>query len=90
MAKTIEISQAYTFDGTTYRREMPREVAEKYEVGGVSSDDASGLPEDFPGRSALEGYDSVAEVEDASDEELLSVDGIGESTLEDIRAYEGE
>ena len=41
MADTVEITQAYTFDGTTYRHEMPKEVAEKYSIAGTVDATAS-------------------------------------------------
>lgn len=45
------------------------------------------LPEGFPGKASLEknGYDSVSEVSEATDEELLALDGIAEGTLAKIR-----
>ena len=49
----------------------------------------AGLPEDYPAASTLEeaGYTSTDEVDAASDEELLAIDGIGEATLKEIRSY---
>lgn len=45
------------------------------------------LPEGFPGKTILEkeGYDSVSEVSEATDEELMALDGIAEGTLAKIR-----
>jgi hypothetical protein len=45
------------------------------------------LPDDFPAKAALEkeGYDSVDEVSEATDEELLQISGIAEGTLAKIR-----
>lgn len=43
--------------------------------------------EDYPGYDELKeaGYDSVESVDQASDDDLLSVDGIGPATLKKIR-----
>ena len=68
MADTVEINQAYTFDGTTYRREMPREVAEKYEVGGVGA----GASED-----EIDATDAAKELAAEEDVDLASVEGTG-------------
>ncbi len=45
------------------------------------------LPEGFPAKGKLEeeGYESVQDVSEASDEELLGIDGIAEGTLAKIR-----
>lgn len=45
------------------------------------------LPEGFPAKEKLEkeGYESVEEVSEATDEELLAIDGIAEGTLAKIR-----
>lgn len=45
------------------------------------------LPDGFPGKTVLEreGYDSVNEVSEATDDELLALDGIAEGTLAKIR-----
>jgi hypothetical protein len=45
------------------------------------------LPDGFPGKANLEknGYDSVSEVSEATDEELLALEGIAEGTLAKIR-----
>jgi len=55
---------------------------------GSKSDDSSDLPQDFPSRDALiaGGYDSLAKVKAASDDELHAVKGIGNASLEKIRA----
>lgn len=47
------------------------------------------LPEDFPGRKALEanGTTTRAQVEKLSDDELKAIDGIGPKTFDEIRAY---
>lgn len=51
-------------------------------------EEALTVPDDA-GRSVLlaNGYDADAKVAAASDEELLSVNGIGQATLEKIRAH---
>jgi len=48
---------------------------------------ANAIPEDFPGASLLTGagYKSTEEVDDASDEELLQISGLGQATLVKIR-----
>lgn len=48
----------------------------------------SKLSEDFPGHDQLVagGYTTIAKVRNASDEELLAVDGVGPVTVEKIRA----
>lgn len=45
------------------------------------------LPDGFPGKASLEknGYDSVTEVSEATDEELLALENIAEGTLAKIR-----
>lgn len=45
------------------------------------------LPDGFPGKAPLEkeGYESIADVSEATDEELLAIDGIAEGTLAKIR-----
>lgn len=45
------------------------------------------LPKDFPGKVPLEkeGYETVEEVSEATDAELIAVDGIADKTLADIR-----
>lgn len=45
-------------------------------------------PVDFPGHDALKtaGYRSLRELDKVSDEELLTVEGIGPKTLKEIRA----
>lgn len=45
------------------------------------------LPDGFPGKASLEknGYQSVSDVSEATDEELLELDGIAEGTLAKIR-----
>lgn len=45
------------------------------------------LPDGFPGKSDLEkeGYESVSDVSEATDEELLAIKGIAEGTLAKIR-----
>lgn len=45
------------------------------------------LPDGFPAKAKLEeaGYDTVQDVREASDEELLGLDGIAEGTLAKIR-----
>lgn len=49
----------------------------------------SDLPEDFPKRKELlaGGYTNIEQIEDASDEDLLAVDGIGSKSVTDIRNY---
>jgi hypothetical protein len=51
-----------------------------------------GLPEDMPYRDALleDGFDSVDAINNATDDELLAVIGIGGKALEKIRAYLAE
>lgn len=46
-----------------------------------------GLPNDFPEKALLEkeGYDSVQSVREASDEELLAIEGVAEGRLAKIR-----
>lgn len=48
----------------------------------------SKLNEDFPGHDQLVagGYTTITKVRNASDEELLAVDGVGPVTVEKIRA----
>lgn len=65
------------------------------EVGGVlgtSAENTSGLPEDFPAAHLLEaeGFSTVEEVAEATDEELLELEGIGQGTLKKIREYLAE
>lgn len=43
------------------------------------------LPEDFPAKDLLVDYDSIEEVSEASDEELLAIEEIGPATLKKIR-----
>ena len=52
-----------------------------------SSPDGDALPEDFPAREKLiaAGYDTAAAVEEASDEDLLAIDHLGDQTLGKIR-----
>jgi hypothetical protein len=52
-----------------------------------SNSDGGDLPEDFPAREKLvaAGYDTAAAVEEASDEDLLAIDHLGDQTLGKIR-----
>jgi hypothetical protein len=52
-----------------------------------SGPDGDALPEDFPARETLvaAGYDTTAAVEEASDEDLLALDHLGDKTLGKIR-----
>jgi len=56
-----------------------------------SGDATAGFPDDYPLSDAQRkaiveaGLDSPAKVENASDEELLGIDGIGEATVEKLR-----
>jgi DNA uptake protein ComE-like DNA-binding protein len=58
--------------------------------GGDDGDDDA-LPEDFPARAALEesGYATLTDVRQASDEELLDINGIGKVLLQRIREAQG-
>lgn len=49
--------------------------------------DGSDLPADFPQREALveAGLDSLADLQTATDEQIMDVKGIGEKTLSDIK-----
>lgn len=65
--------------------------SQKSEAGGQRSakhKSESDLPEDFPAREALigGGFDSLAKVNAASDDELLEIEGVGAATVEKIRA----
>lgn len=48
---------------------------------------ADELPDDFPSKDALEaeGYKTISDVSEATDDELLAIDGIGPVTLDKIR-----
>lgn len=50
------------------------------------------LPEDFPALDILNnaGYTTRHQVETATDEDILALEGIGQATLEKIRGYEFE
>jgi DNA uptake protein ComE-like DNA-binding protein len=52
-----------------------------------TADDYDPLPEGFPKRGELTsaGLQTVSAVLEATDEELLSVDGVGEKSLKDIQ-----
>jgi hypothetical protein len=65
-----------------------QELADRKARAGVSkTKDESDLPEGFPARAKLiaGGFDSVEKVNDAPDEELLKVSGVGASTVAQIR-----
>jgi len=79
---------------------MPRDVAEQHgllddeEGNGESGAEGDGdapdgtyLPEDFPRRQHLltDGYETVEQVDDATDEELNAVHMVGESSVDEIR-----
>jgi hypothetical protein len=57
------------------------------DVDDSNSDGDTPLPEDFPARETLvaAGYDTTAAVEEASDEDLLALDHLGDKTLGKIR-----
>lgn len=88
-------SQTFTYDGEHYRRgrEMPREVAEELGLlnGGSEEGDEepseTPLPESFPKSDSLfyAGYETVEAVDEAPDEALEAINGIGPATREDIR-----
>lgn len=48
-----------------------------------------GLPDEFPLKEKLveAGYDSQSKVHEATDEDLLAINGVGESRLLEIRNY---
>ena len=50
------------------------------------------LPEDMPYRDALidDGFDTVEAINNATDEELVAINGIGYKALEKIRSYLAE
>ena len=56
------------------------------------SSDTSDVPEDFPSRELLieNGFDSLAKIREASDEELTSITGIGKAILASIREAQSE
>lgn len=96
----ITRDQTYTFGGTNYRagRPIPEEVARKHGLIGEGrpsqEEGAAGESlsfDELPRSEALRaaGYESVEAVAAASDEALLGVDGIGPTTLEEIRALLG-
>lgn len=63
-------------------------AAEKKGAKGTKSGSSDGeLPDGFPARAALikAGFDTVDKVKAASDQELIDVKGVGESTVEHIR-----
>jgi hypothetical protein len=78
--------------GAIEESEGPQELeSKKAGIVGKGKVSADELPEDFPARDKLieGGFDTLEKVQDASDEELLEIKGVGEATVTSIRAYEG-
>ena len=86
--------QSYTFDNEHYRagRPMPLSVAKEHglvdddEDGGGDEPPSGPLTDDFPKVSLLReaGYDTYEDLAGATSEELASIKGIGDASLEDI------
>lgn len=80
------VARGKAVDGTAvrYKPDRERAVSSNYET--------RGLPDDFPEKDRLEdaGYDSIAKIKTASDQDILDIKYIGASKLDDIREAAGD
>lgn len=62
------------------------EVEETEETEDTGTEGATEIPEDFPKREVLieNGYDTMEKIRNATSEDLLEIEGIGEATLNTI------
>ena len=70
----------------------PKATPKPEPVSDVISVTPKGLPEDLPYRDALSeaGFETLDAINDATDDDIIAVNGIGYKALEKIRAYLAE
>ena len=83
----------YRVPGAWFREgfNAPPKGAPGTEATAVAQADGDALPDDFPARALLVagGFDTLAKVREATDEQLVALDNVGEATLAKIRAAQG-